>query len=74
MWINSGDQVKKNGEILTVTEISGLYSVASNVKICLKNEATGEMVEMPYMSEFYPQFNEGKITAVNISKKNQRGY
>lgn len=74
MWINTGDQVKKNDQILTVTEISGLYSVASNVTIHLKNEETGKQFSMPYLAEFYPQFQDGEIEPVKIKEKNQRGY
>jgi len=74
MWIQSGDQVKKNEQVLTITDISGLYSVASNVTIHLKNEETGEKISMPYLAEFYPQYQDQKITPVKIAAKNQRGY
>ena len=74
MWINKGDTVKKDGKILEVVSIEGLYSIASNVKITLKDTKTKKETTMPYMSEFYPQVEQGKIEPVSIRNKNNRGY
>lgn len=74
MWINTGDKVKKDGQVLKVLNIEGLYSVASNIKITLENETTKEVITMPFISEFSPQVEKGEIQTILIQKKNSRGY
>lgn len=68
MWINTGDTVETNQEVLEVVKIEGLYSVASNVAIYLKN-SKGEEIKMPYLSEFMRKVDSGEIKALKVKPK-----
>lgn len=73
MWIHKGDTVEQNNKVLTVERIDGLYSVASNITITLKDEENNS-VQMNYMEDFFPKYQSGQIKSVNIKVKQSRGY
>lgn len=73
MWINKDDVVSYKNQNLTVVSVDGLYSVASNILITLKDQL-GQELKMNYINDFYPKYNSGLITSVMVKEKPNRGY